>query len=371
MAAPLAGVNFFTGGFGPSQPLLRADQGTSLTVAGLHGTALGVAAIIAGLLNPHLVHKFGRRNTIWLAVTVFSCGVVMFALLPPVQLTILAALIAGFGISAVINNANSEMSEDAGAQRNDALAQLNAIAILGFVLGNVTVGTIATLARSQWRLGLLILPIFMLILFVARNKDLEKHVPHSDGPQRGKLSLLFWISTFGFFLSIATEFATSFWAAALVADRVGSTAALSTLAVATVGTAIGFTRWFSSSIFRSDNPDVRLKRALIIHFFAFWILWSSHSFPLSIIALALTGVGISIQFPLYTIRTIGFSEGRPDLAIGHSSRAAGIAIALSPFMLGVLGDAFGISQAFLMVPVLITLSLICVIATPQKEGAFH
>ncbi|MEN9411850.1 MAG: hypothetical protein RIQ92_287, partial [Actinomycetota bacterium] len=34
-------VNFFLGGFGPAQPLLRADQGTSLTIAGLHGTAMG------------------------------------------------------------------------------------------------------------------------------------------------------------------------------------------------------------------------------------------------------------------------------------------------------------------------------------------
>jgi hypothetical protein len=40
-------VNFFLGGFGPAQPLLRADQGTSLTIAGLHGTAMGLASIMA------------------------------------------------------------------------------------------------------------------------------------------------------------------------------------------------------------------------------------------------------------------------------------------------------------------------------------
>jgi hypothetical protein len=40
-------VNIFLGSFGPAQPLLRADQGTSLTIAGLHGTALGVASIAA------------------------------------------------------------------------------------------------------------------------------------------------------------------------------------------------------------------------------------------------------------------------------------------------------------------------------------
>ena len=42
ISAQIALVNFYLGGFGPAQPLLREDQGTSLTVAGLHGTAMGV-----------------------------------------------------------------------------------------------------------------------------------------------------------------------------------------------------------------------------------------------------------------------------------------------------------------------------------------
>ena len=58
ISAQIALVNFYLGGFGPAQPLLREDQGTSLTVAGLHGTAMGLASIIAGALNPYLVHKF-------------------------------------------------------------------------------------------------------------------------------------------------------------------------------------------------------------------------------------------------------------------------------------------------------------------------
>ena len=43
VAVQTAVVNFYLGGFGPAQSLLRADQGTSLTIAGLHGTAMGVA----------------------------------------------------------------------------------------------------------------------------------------------------------------------------------------------------------------------------------------------------------------------------------------------------------------------------------------
>ncbi len=52
IALQTVAINFFLGGFGPALPLLRADQGTSLTIAGLHGTAMGVAAIAAGFSNP-------------------------------------------------------------------------------------------------------------------------------------------------------------------------------------------------------------------------------------------------------------------------------------------------------------------------------
>jgi hypothetical protein len=49
-------VNFFIGGFGPAQSLLQADQKTTLVVAGLHGTSMGIASIVAGFV------KIGRAH---------------------------------------------------------------------------------------------------------------------------------------------------------------------------------------------------------------------------------------------------------------------------------------------------------------------
>ena len=80
-------LNYFLGGFGPAQSLLRADQGTSLTVAGLHGTMMGFAAIIAGFIHPHLVHKIGRPKTSWVGLTIFCIGVPVFVLGPTIAFT--------------------------------------------------------------------------------------------------------------------------------------------------------------------------------------------------------------------------------------------------------------------------------------------
>ena len=86
---------------------------------------------------------------------------------------------------------------------------------------------------------------------------------------------------------------------------------------------------------------------------------------LSFIAVLVAGLGISSQFALASLRLIDFSDNRPYLAVGRSSSSAGIAIAGSPFLLGVLGDSFGISRAYLMVPILIFVAYIIVKLVPS------
>jgi MFS family permease len=136
-------VNFFLGSFGPAQPLLRADQGTSLTIAGLHGTALGLASILAGLANPHLAHRFGRAKTGWIGIGIFSLGLSIFVAASAVPITIGAALITGFGTSTIINNFVTSMNGHYGKLAPVAITQANAIASCGYVTGTLVVGTIA------------------------------------------------------------------------------------------------------------------------------------------------------------------------------------------------------------------------------------
>lgn len=368
LALQVATVNFFTGGFGPSQALLREDQGTSLGIAGLHGTALGVAAIIAGGFNSKLVHRFGRSNTTWIGLCVFSIGITFFVFAPPVQLTLAATLIAGLGTSVVINNVNTAGSHLFAERSHTAVAQLNAIAIAGFVTGNFIIGSTANIVRDQWRVGLLITIPFALALFIKGRKfEPDSHIPDESGPQRGRLSKGYWFSWIGFFISISAEFATSFWSASLISDRTDASAAISTLAVIAFGTGVGTGRWYAGRVLKRFHADEQLKLALSLQFIAFGLFWSSHILVFSLITLFMVGLGISVQFPLFTLRMVAFSEGRPDLAIGKSSIAAGIAIASSPLLLGILGDNFGISRAYIMVPVLIAIGFTMVLLSPSKH----
>ena len=368
VATQTAIVNFYLGGFGPAQSLLRADQGTSLTIAGLHGTAMGVASIAAGYANPHLAHKFGRARTKWVGLGIFLLGLFLFVISPPVILTLPATLITGFGTSIVINTMLTSMSHHYGKAAEVAIPQANGIASVGFVTGTALIGTIASLYRDFWRIGLLLaLPVALVLVLVGREKNSEEHVPDESGPQSGKMSPKFWLAWFGFVACISSEFATSFWAAALLKDRVGSTAAISTVAIVALGTGMGIGRWFGGSLLKNFKLDNQLLGIVALQFFGFTAFWLSHSMIISLVCLLVIGLGISMQFALSAIRLVGFSDNRPDLAVGKASLAAGIAIAGAPFLLGFLGDNFGISRAYIMVPVLIALAFIIIKLTPSHS----
>lgn len=367
VAIQTAVVNFYLGGFGPAQSLLRADQGTSLTIAGLHGTAMGVASILAGWANPRIAHKYGRSKASWIGLSIFIVGLTMFVVSPPVYITLPATLITGFGVSVVINTMLTKMSAHYGKAAEVAIPQANGIASAGFVTGTALIGTIAIAYPNLWRLGLLLaLPVALILFLIGREKEEEEHVPDEEGPQGGKLSRKFWISWVGFVACISSEFATSFWAAALLKDRVGSTAAISTVAIVALGTGMGIGRWYGGLVLKNLKLDTQLLSIIALQFVGFVGFWLSHNMIISLVCLLAVGMGISMQFALSSIRLIGLSDGRPDLAIGRASLAAGTAIAGAPFLLGILGDSFGISRAYIMVFVLIAIAFAIVKAIPSK-----
>jgi fucose permease len=74
-----------------------------------------------------------------------------------------------------------------------------------------------------------------------------------------------------------------------------------------------------------------------------------------------------MQFALSTLRLLRFGQAKPDLAIGRSSFSAGIAIGLSPLLLGYLADIFGIVQGFLLVPVLVFCAFVIVTLVPSQS----
>lgn len=368
MALQTGVFGIFMGGFGPAVPLLQAAQGTSAAVAGLHGTALGIAAIIAGYINSPLTHKFGRYKSLWIGSVIFNIGALGFVIFPSPWQTIPAILIAGIGVSTIINNAFVYLTEHYGAHAPSAVMQANGINSFFFLLGNFIIGTLASKTTS-WRIGLLLCIPFAigLYLFMGR-QHVSTQIPQEPAPQRGSLPLRYWFCWVALFFSIAGEFAIQFWSAALVRERTHLSAAAATTLVLAFPLGMALGRWFSAYISPKLGIDKRLITSMILQGAGFFGFWFSSSPLLSFFSLLLVGLGTSVQFALSTLRMLRIAYEKPDLAMGISSLGAGIAIASSPLFLGILADRFGIIDGFLMVPILFLIALTIIILVPLKEG---
>ena len=321
---------------------------------------MGIAAMIAGIIHPTLVHKIGRPKTSWIGLLIFTTGVPVFVLGGSISFTLPAILYSCIGFNFVILNMISTLSSHYPETPDLAASQSNAINAVGYVIGTVMVGTFAKIGIS-WRLALLlVIPAAIALYFYGRDK-IEDNRDLSAPKQSGKLGVPFWIALVGFFATISSEFATAFWAATLVTNRTGADPAISTLCIAALGTGFGIGRWYIPIWMNRTTLDNRLKTILAIQFLAFLVFWFSHNLTISLIALLFIGIGISGQFPMTTVRLIKLSNNRPDLAMAKSAFAGGGAIALAPFLLALLGDQIGISKAYLMVPVLILTSFLALL----------
>jgi len=369
VALQTGAFGIFMGGFGPALPLLQEDQGTSGAIAGLHGTALGIASIIAGYLNAPLAHKFGRYKSIWLGLIIFNMGAMSFIALPEYWQTIPAILIAGIGLSITVNNSMMYLSSHYKSNSARAVSQANGVNSSFVLIGNFIISTIAG-TQFSWRLGLLIcLPFAITLYLIMGRHHNPEHIPDESGRQRGSLPLKYWLSWIGLMFCIAAEFAIAFWAAALLREKTGLNAAISTTMVLAFPLGMMIGRWFGTYIFPKLDIDARLKMIITLQGFSFLVFWISKSPFTSFIALFFVGLGTSMQFALSTLRLLRFGHEKPDLAMGKSSLSAGIAIGLSPLFLGYLADVFGIVRGFLLVPVLILIAFTIVTLLPSKPVA--
>jgi fucose permease len=110
-----------------------------------------------------------------------------------------------------------------------------------------------------------------------------------------------------------------------------------------------------------------LLGALLVTLAGWTLFWVSPVTWLAYAGLVLSGLGLSLQFPLALARMIAASGGRPDQATGVASAWAGVGAGLAPFALGALGDSFGTHTAFLLAPGLIGLAA-CGILTSRTRA---
>jgi fucose permease len=105
-----------------------------------------------------------------------------------------------------------------------------------------------------------------------------------------------------------------------------------------------------------DSENVYFS-SLLLSLIGFLMFWLSSIPTVMVIGLTLTGLGMSVHFPLGIARAIRASDGHSDHAAAIVSVGTGVAGGLAPFILGTLADSVGTHFAYAIVPCVLVLGI--------------
>ncbi|MGR6914039.1 MFS transporter [[Actinomadura] parvosata] len=360
----------FVYGLSAAVPLLRADQGTSATVASLHGTAMAAGTIAAGLLLPLLTRRYGRRATSWAGLAGMNAGLLIVFASDALPLTLLGYAVAGGFGSAMLYTAMAALSDHHGSAGAAALSEANAVAVVAGMAMTFGLSVVGQSALG-WRAALLVTPVLSAVLVVTMGRVWPAGPPggRPAGPEAASTGAdaagdpstdggwRFHLAGAVLFCCVALEFTFTLWAAGLLALSTGlSPAAAATgLTAFIAGMAAG--RFAGAQLALRLPPVPLFAGALGLTLAGWLVFWLSDHLVLSYAGLVICGLGAALHFPLALAALIAASGDRADRAAAASPIWAGAAMAIGPLVLGALADGFGTRDAFLMVPVLIGLAV--------------
>ncbi len=369
--ATLATWSWFVYGFGASLALLRDEQGTSAWIGGLHSTALALGGIVGALLTPRLNHRFGR-GPVGRAAALGTALCIVIYLWPgmPVGGTLAAILAACLFGNIVVVVVNSFIAAHQGAASPPAFTESTGLAALMGLLAPLGVGLAASTVVG-WRGGLFVAVVAFALVEVWRGRHLEVYGGPGEVRTRkegGALPSRTWWALVAGMTYIGAEFCLSLWGVDLLRDRAGLSPAAAAAGLSTVLGGIFVGRVFGIRLAERFPVERLLQISLIVGLAAFMVVWSVTSPVVILVAMFVTGVGLSLVWPLCISRIIRASGGNPDRASALALAFTTAAIGLAPFILGAFAASAGVHTAFLIVPVLLVVTFILVVIRPVPDA---
>ncbi len=359
---------FIESALGPIMPSLRAQMGMSYTLASLHFSAPAFGGMMTGWIGDKIARRIGRRRTFWVGVIGITCGGGLLVGGRWIPMTIGGALlIGGFGalISIVMQ---AYLADEYVNHRPKVMSEFNMAASFGAVLVAFVIG-FAERTGLGWRAAMVaVMVLISLALFKMREVPIGERMPYHVH-RRGKpapLPRVFWICCVVASLSAATEWGFAFWGADFLHQVAGFSTASSSVAMSAFFIAMVSGRYAGSHIGHRFNSIDVLVVAFVIGATGFMLFWLAPAGVVRVGGLFLAGLGIANVYPYIASIATDLAPGRADVAMAKLLWTGSLAILLSPFILGVLGDAIGIKRGFgVLAPLLIIALLGTFVLRPE------
>lgn len=353
--------------FGATRASLSDDQGISLTMAGLYGTAIALGLVVMSGLNAKVAGRLGRGGSMRLGSVTVIVGILIITSGLPFAVTLTGTFVAACGGALAVSGVSAFVSAQQGLAAPAALSEASAIAAIASFIGPVVAGVCIAIGWG-WRPALWTVALCFLLVEMLRGRNVREYDGQGDArelPSKVRdLPRLFWWTALTMLPAAGIEYCLALWSTDYLKERggLGGGAEQAALVSIVIGLLIG--RVVGSRIAERMNPERLLIGAFALSGLAFLVVWSIPNVALMLIFLVVTGCGVGLHWPLAIGRSIRSAPQFADRASGTGTMAAGIAVMIAPFALGALADGFGLQWAFLIVPVLAVLGVALVAWRP-------
>jgi fucose permease len=238
---------------------------------------------------------------------------------------------------------------------------MTAVAYIFSIMAPVLTGLFIWVGWS-WRLAVLAGAAAGVVIVLS---GIRRPIPDSLETREAAsvpLSLAFWCFWSVLGLSVAVEFSILLWAPVYL-ERIGGLSPSSAAFAAAAffaGMLIG--RLAGGPLFDRVATQRLFVGSVAITLIGFAGYWGAAGPVVSIAGLFVTGLGIALLFPLALSFAIGAAGAAADRASARAMLAPGLAILLSPPLLGSIADEAGLAIAQLMTPVFMVTALLAFFA---------
>lgn len=353
---------------GPIVPFLRDEQQLNYTVSSFHFSAWALGGILAGLFGRLIIRKFGCSLAIWVCGVGVAVAITILLAMKSAVFTIGAGVIGGACGSTMGQGIVSVMSERFGSNRSIGLTEANIFGSLFAFVAPLLVGQCIQLGFN-WRVAMLVpLAMYCLLWLTSRKTFSAFSAAATEGFASGALPLRYWFFWFVIWFSVASEWSIMYWTSEFLEKGKGLIRqdAIQAISIFLLTMLLG--RIAGLKLARRFDLGKLLTVVSVVAVAGFLTYWLGPNPQISLIGLAVTGLGMSNLYPLSFSQAIGAAEGKAGLAAGRMSISTGTAVLTTPLAMGAIGDRFGITNSYAIIAVLLTLAMILLaVASVRKQ----
>jgi fucose permease len=360
---------FLLNGLGAVLAPLQAELGVKRGDVAFYPSLFALGLIVVGLSGGSLVGHIGRRATLRLSIGGMVLGGLLFAV-PGRIPTLFGALLLGLGAALLVQLMPALLAAIHEQSATAAVGEANGVASASSVVAPLAVGAALSVGLG-WRIGYLGLPV--LALAAAFIPVWRLNVPlaqtYASDPRSRTVAPLFgpW---FDLLVAVSAEFCMVFWAASAMGEWHHATTAQAPALASLFLVGMATSRFLASPITRFfPEARVLILTSIGVAAAGFALFWSAPILVLAALGLLVTGYGVAMLYPTIVSLLIATWPQAPDQAAARATLGSGLAIGVTPFLLGRLSDGIGLRAAYLIVPgLLVVLAARTVIADRSRQS---